>query len=106
MGRDYEFTAFAFETLTVGSGNVSTPLSKTKYDPDSGGLPARMAMVVVSTTGLIRYIYGGVTVSSATGHVAAPFDKIELYGNQQIRDFRTTAVTSGTAMQVTVTYFR
>ena|SRR3990167_4223420 len=100
-----DLTAFAFETLAVASANGATSLTSTLFNPNNGS-PAKAATVVVSTTGLIRYAYGGVTVSSATGHVAAPFDKIELYGNQQIRDFRTTAVTSGTAMQVTVTYFR
>jgi len=103
---DRELTAFAFETLTVASANVATSLTKSKYAPSGGGLPARAATVIVNTTGLISYVYGGVTVGSAIGHVATPFDKIELCGNQQIRDFSTTAVTSATAMEISVSYFR
>ena len=103
---DRELTAFAFETLTVTSGNVATSLTKSKYAPDSGGLPARAAIVVVTTGPLISYVYGGVTVGSATGHKATPFQTIELIGNQQIRDFRTTSVSSGTVAGLTATYFR
>ena len=77
-----------------------------KYAPDSGGLPARMALLVVTTGPLISYVYGGVTVGSATGHKATPFQGIKLTGNQQIRDFRTTSVSSGTVAGLTATYFR
>lgn len=99
-----ELTAFAFETLAVASANTATSLSRTVYDVK--GQPARAAYVVVTTGPLISYTYGGVTVGSATGHKATPFQLIELYGNQQIRDFQTTSVSSGTAAAVTVTYFR
>jgi len=101
-----DFTAFAFELLTVSSANAATPLTKSKYSPDSGGLPARLAKVVVGTGPLISYVYGGVTVGSATGHVATPFTEINLYGNQQIRDFRATSVSSGTTAVISVSYFR
>lgn len=104
MDRDY--TAFAFETLSIQSGNLSTSLSRTVYAPTNTGLPARMATIVVTTGPLMSYVYGGVTVGSATGHKATPFSEINLYGNQQIRDFRSTSVSSGTAAAVTVTYFR
>lgn len=103
---DNEYTAFAFETLTVASGNVESSLTTTRFSPDSGGAPARMAKLVVGTGPLISYTYGGVTVSSATGHRATPFTEITLYGNQQIRDFRTTSVSSGTTAEITVSYFR
>ena len=103
---DREYTAFAFETLTVASANVATSLTKSKYAPSSGGLPARAAIVVVTTGPLISYVYGGVTVGSATGHKATPFTPIPLYGNQQIRDFRTTSVSSATVAGITVTYFK
>jgi len=99
-----EYTAFAFEILAVSSANNATGLSTTVFD--KAGLPAKAAIVIVNTLGQISYVYGGLTVGSATGHVANPFDKIELSGNQQIRDFRTTAITSGTAMEISVTYFR
>ena len=100
-----EYTAFAFETLTVACANVATSLTRSKYQL-SGGLPARMARLVVGTGPLISYVYGGVTVGSATGHRATPFTEINLYGNQQIRDFRTTSVSSGTTGQITASYFR
>lgn len=101
-----DYTAFAFETLTVTSGNIATSLTKTVYSPASGGLPARAATIVVTTGPLISYVFGGVTVGSAIGHKATPFTEIKLYGNQQVRDFRTTSVSSGTVAAVTVTYFR
>lgn len=99
-----DYTAFAFETLTVASANVATKLSSSVYN--KAGLPARYAMVVVTTGPLISYTYGGVTVGSATGHKATPFQPIELTGHQQIRDFQTTSVSSGTEAGVTVSYFR
>jgi len=101
---DKEYTAFAFETLSVQSGNLATSLSSTVYN--KAGLPARAATIVVTTGPIISYVYGGVTVGSATGHKATPYTTIELYGNQMIRDFRTTSVSSGTAAGVTVTYFK
>ena len=103
---DREYTAFAFETLAIQSGNIATSLTKSTYSPSSGGLPARLATIVVTTGPLISYVYGGVTVGSATGHKATPFTEIKLYGNQLIRDFRSTSVSSGTAAAVIVTYFR
>ena len=99
-----DLTAYAYETLAVSSGNIATSLTTTVFIP--AGLPAKAAIIIVNTVGQISYTYGGVTVGSATGHVANPFDKIELFGQQQIRDFSTTSITSGTATEISVTYFR
>ena len=101
---DKEYTAYAFETLAVASANTATSLSSSVYN--KGGVFARAAVVVVATGPLISYTYGGVTVGSATGYKATPFQIIELVGNQQIRDFQATSVSSGTAAAVTVSYFR
>ena len=100
-----EYTAFAFETLTVASANVATSLTRSKYHL-SGNLPARYAILTVGTGPQISYVFGGVTVGSATGHRASVFGVIPLYGNQQIRDFRTTSVSSGTTATLYVSYFR
>lgn len=105
MGRNYEHTAFAFETLTVSSGSTPVSLSGTVYSPPSG-LPARYAHLTVDTVSTIRYGFGGFTVNWGTGHFATPTDIIEINGNQQIRDFRLIAATSATAAQVSVSYFR
>lgn len=99
-----DYTAYAFETLAVASANAATSLSRAVYD--KAGLPARAAIVVVTTGPLISYTYGGVTVGSATGHKATPFQAIPLTGHQQIRDFQTTSVSSGTEAGITVSYFR
>ena len=104
--RTYEPTAFAYETLAVASGTGVTSLTKTVYQPASGGLPARAATIVVDTVSTINYTLGGVTAGTATGHFATPTQIIKLEGNQQIRDFRTIAATTGTAAQISVTYYR
>jgi hypothetical protein len=101
-----ELQAFAYETLAVASGTGATSLTRTVYQPAGAGLPARAAHVVVDTVSTINYTFGGVTAGTATGHFATPTQVIKLEGNNQIRDFRLIAATSGTAAQVSVTYFR
>ena len=102
---DKDYTAFAFETITVASANIATNLTKSVYD-SGNGLPARAAIITVGTGPLVSYVFGGVTVGSATGHTATPFSTINLVGNQQIRDFSSTSVSSGTTAVLKVTYFR
>lgn len=102
----HDLTPFAFETVTVASANVATSLTKVKYAPSSGGLPASAAIITIGVGPRISYIFGGVTVGSATGHVGTPFGTIPLTGNQQIRDFRTTSVRSGTPATIMITYFK
>lgn len=102
---DNNLTAFAYETLTIGSGNASTSLTKTVYQ--AGGVNPKAATITIGSGPRISYMFGTtVTVSSATGHVGTPFGVIPLYGHQQIRDFRTTSVSSGTTATIMVTYWR
>ena len=103
--REYEYTPFAFETVTVASANVATSLSNTVYN--KAGLPARRALVTVGTGPNISYsLTTTVTVSSQTGHQMGPYSYIYLEGNQQIREFRTTSVNSATVANIKVTYFK
>ena len=98
-------TAYAFETLTITSANNVTSLSATVYDV--AGLPPRRALVTVGTGPIISYsLTSTVTVASQTGHQMTPFAFIYLEGHQQIREFRSTSVSSGTTATVKVTYFR
>ena len=104
MSRVYQ--PFAFETLTIGSGNVATSLSSTVYDI-RGNLPAEMAYISVGTGPLISYsLTTTLTVSSQTGHQMTPFGSIKLEGHQVIKDFRSTSVSSGTTATIKVTYYR
>jgi len=99
-----DLTAYAFETVTVASANVASSLSKEVYEIE-GQLPVKAATITIGTGPRISYIFGGVTVGSATGHIGSPFGVIPLEGHQQVRDFRTTSISSGTAGSIMVTYW-
>jgi hypothetical protein len=100
-----DLTAFNYEVVTVASAGVATGLTKHKSNPN-GGTPAKYAYVVVDTVGTIRYAFGGLTVGHGTGHFGTPTQIIELHGNQQILDFRTTSDNSAATAQISVSYFR
>ena len=101
------YNAFAFETLTVPSANSTVTLSKIKYQPDSGGLPVRRALITVNPGPPLSYtIGGGVTASSATGHRLTAYSSLTLEGHSNIAGFQTTSMSSGTTGAISVTYFR
>lgn len=107
MSREYNSeNAFAFETVTVPSGNVVATLSKIKYLPDSGGLPVRRAFVSVNPGAPISYTLNGLTASSATGHRVATFSSFSIDGYTNIKNFQTTSMASATTGEISVTYFR
>ena len=98
-------SAYTFETLTVTSANVVTSLTSAVYDKT--GLPPKRALVTVGTGPIVSYsLTSTITVASQTGHQMTPFAFIYLEGHQQIRDFRSTSVSSGTTATLKVTYFR
>jgi len=108
MGADkfYAYTPYAFETVTISSANGVSSLTETVYN-EEGQQPPSRALVTVGTGPVISYVLTStVTVSSQTGHQMVPYAFIYLEGHDQIRNFRTTSVSSGTTATVKVTYFR
>ena len=104
MIEDYQ--AFAMETVTVPSGNVAASLTATVYRPGSGGLPCRRAFISVNPGAPISYTLETTTVSSATGHRATAYGVVKLDGYDNIKNFSTTSMSSGTTGSITATYFR
>ena len=94
------------ETLTVPSANVSASLTSVTYNPSGNHLPARRAFITVNPGAPISYTLETTTVGSATGHKAASYGQLTLNGFDNIKNFRTTSFSSGTAGSITVTYFR
>ena len=99
--------AFAYETITVPSANVTASLTKSKYRPDAGGLPVRKALVTVNPGPPVSYsMTTTITVASNTGHKMTAYGSLEVHGPDQIENFRTTSVSSATVGSIAVTYFR
>lgn len=101
--RPHDFTPFAFETVTVPSGNVAGVLTATLYNT----APVKRALVTVGTGPIVSYQMGtSVTVTSQTGHHLTAYGYVYLEGHQQIRDFSFTSVSSATVATIRTTYFR
>jgi len=98
-------SAFAFETVTVPSGNVVATLRRGTYDRPSS-LPCRKAMVTVNPGAPISYMVATGTVTSAGGHQVAAFGSFIVEGLENIMNFQTTSYSSGTAGSISVTYYR
>ena len=99
--------AFAFETLTVGSGNTVTTLTRSVYTPATGGPQVREALITVNPGPVVSYlILTTATVSSTVGHKMAAFSSVILQGPEAIRKFQSTSMSSGTTASISCTYFR
>lgn len=101
-----DWTAFAFETITIASASGVTRLSSTAYNASTGGLPARKALIYVDAGPNIRFTLNGTTVNTGTGHNITAFMYQEIYGHENIKNFQATSTKEGTAGQITATYFR
>ena len=102
----YTETAYAFETVTVPSGNVAAALTRTKYDLQQG-LPCKKVLITVSSAVSVSYsLISGVTVGSATGHQLNAYGVLIIEDLGAIKNFQTTSVSSGTTGLISVTYFR
>ena len=102
-----ELVPFAYESIAVTSANGTVRLTTSTYRPSTGGLPARKALVFVAPGPNISFTLDGSTVATSTvGHQITSFMYIELFGEQQIRNFMATSAATGTAGKVTVTYFK
>lgn len=97
---------FAFETVTVGSGNTATALSRTVYDPPGSHLMVSKAVVTVNPGPVISYVINGATVASTVGHRVTPFGAFVVEGFDNIRSLRMTSVSSGTTASISVSYAR
>ena len=100
-----DWTPFNFETVTVASATVAVALTSSLFLGRSGG-NVKFALVTVDPGVPIRYTLNGTTVTTGTGHALTAYGKVELYGEEMIRGFRTTSTQSGTAGSISVTYFR
>ena len=100
-----DYSAFTSETLTVPSANGTVSLSATKYN-QGRGLPTRRALVTVNPGPPISYTLDTTTASSATGHRATSYGQIMIDGYDNIKNFQTTSMSSGTTGSITVTYYR
>lgn len=101
-----DLTAFAFETITVPSAGVAAVLTRSKYDPAGQHLPVKKALISVNPGPPISYLFTGLTVGSATGHRLTAFGTVEIEGFDNIRNFQTTSMSSGTVGEISVTYFK
>lgn len=98
--------AFAFETITVPSAGIAGILSRSKYYPDSGGLPVRKALITVNPGPPIVYTLNGITVGTATGHRLTAYGSLIIEGGNNIKNFQVTSMSSGTTGEISVTYYR
>lgn len=106
MKNANDFIAYAFETLTVGSGNTATALTRSIWDPAGQGLPVCRAILTVNTGPVISYTIDGTTVTNLVGHKVSAFGTIAIDGFQNIKQFRSTSVSTGTTASLAVTYYR
>lgn len=98
--------AFAFETLTVTSGNNVTNLSQNVYDRP-GAMPCRKALITVNPGPVVSYlVVNTATVSSTVGHKVTAYGTIIIDGWQNIKNFQTTSVSSGTTASLSISYYR
>ena len=97
--------AFAYETLTVPSADVSAVLSRGTYDRPSA-LPVRKALITVNPGPPISYTLNGLTVGSNIGHKLTAYGSLTIEGFENIRNFQTTSVSSGTTGSIAITYYR
>jgi len=101
--RPYDYTPYAFETVTVPSANVAGTLTATVYNT----APVKRALVTIGTGPIVSYQMGtAVSVTSQTGHHITQYGFVYLDGVQQIRDFSFTSVSSATTATLRATYFR
>jgi hypothetical protein len=101
-----DYTAFASEKLTVPSGNVAASFTRIKYDPSGNHLPVRLARFTVVPGAPVVFTIDGTTVSSRTGHALTAYGSYDVDGFDNIKNFRTTSFSSGTAGAIWVTYYR
>lgn len=99
-----DFTAYAFETITVASNSVAVPFTKIEYLKP--GLPVRKATFYVNPGPTIRFTLEGTTVTTGTGHAITAFMTYDVFGHENIKNFRTTSTKSATTGEITVTYFK
>lgn len=101
-----ERVAFAFETITVPSGNVAAAFTASVYQRPNAQPPIE-ALVTVNAGPIMSYLMiATATVSSTVGHKLAAFGSLIVTGPDSIINFRTTSVSSGTTGSISVTYFR
>lgn len=103
MSRVY--LPFAFETITVTSGDNVVRLRPGTFDRPSA-LPVARAIITVDPGPPISYMVATGTVTSANGHKAAAYGTITLDGDAAIRGFQTTSFSGGTPGSMFVTYYR
>jgi plastocyanin len=100
-----DYTAYAFEMLTVPKGSAgSATLTKTVYE--KSGLPVRKATLYVNPGPNIRFTLDGTTATTGTGHAITAFMGYDIWGHENIKNFQTVSTKSATAGSITVTYFR
>lgn len=91
---------FAHESVTVST--VSKALTSTTYAPtgssSSSGKPAEYALITVETDSIRIYMDG--TAADASGHLIVANSIVELFGANQIRNFRAIRVTSDATLRV------
>jgi plastocyanin len=101
-----DLTAFAFETITVASASTETTLTSTSYNPAGRGLPVKKATIYVNPGPNVRFTLEGTTVTTGTGHAITAFMTYDVFGHENIKNFKCTSSKSATTGEITVTYFR
>jgi len=101
-----DYTPFAFEVIAVGTVGSETGFSTVKYRPANGGLPVRVAHVMVDPGPMVRFTLDGTTVTSTNGHQLTSFMQYDVIGFDAIKNFKSISAKSATGAQITVTYFR
>ena len=103
--RDIKY--FAFETITVSSANGVSNLTSTVFTPATGGLPCNYALLTVNPGPIISYLLiNTATVTSTNGHKMTVFGSFIIEGYDNIKNFQTTSVSSGTTASISVSYAR
>lgn len=98
---------FAMESITVTSANATVGCTSTVYRPAGSYLPVKKAFITVDAGPLISFVRTSTaTATSTVGHKMTSFMNFELNSYDEIKDFRTTSVSSGTTAAITVTYYR
>lgn len=98
--------AFAFELISVASATIATSFTSTVYKPAGANIPVRKATIYVNAGPIINITVDGTTVTTGTGHALTSFMTYNVFGAENIKNFRTTSTKSGTAGSISVTYFR
>ena len=101
-----DYTAFAFETLAIASGNNATKFTRSVYDPAGKHLPVKEAWVTINPGPIISYVFTGLTVGTGTGHKATAYSSFVVNGFENIKNFQATSFSTGTAASISVTYLR